>query len=336
MFSTCQGGGRYKLDTTLTLFDNSCNEVEFNDDACFRGSEVFYTPSESNIYFLKVDSAHQTSSDTYILAFKDISLDMATIEPKLDNGIIELRLDLSAGGAISWLSKSGEARNIINNYDRGRQVQQSYYAGNPINRRSEGQHANWSPWRWNPIQAGDVYGNAPIVLDYSNNGDVLYVKTRPLLWDMNNEQAECDFEMWVRLEKNAVFVQNKISVFRTDNIWVTIGADQELPAVYTIGDLYKLYTYQGEYPFSQDGLTEVVQYLTPGSSWAYWRGTEKWAAHVDETNWGLGIYKADSEWFAGGYYGTHGGGAKDASTGYISPLRNVVMDKNTILNTNII
>ena len=64
----------------------------------------------------------------------------------IDNGILHLRLDLSRGGAIKHISKSGTSRNIINTYDNGRYIQQSYYAGNDADRRLEGQSTNWPSW----------------------------------------------------------------------------------------------------------------------------------------------------------------------------------------------
>ncbi|HEU4608108.1 MAG TPA: hypothetical protein VFS31_08370, partial [Chitinophagaceae bacterium] len=73
-------------------------------------------------------------------------------ELSADNGIIKLKLDLSRGGAISYVSLSGSSRNLVNIHDEGRYIQQSYYAGKPLNRQADGQNPAWSPWRWNPIQ----------------------------------------------------------------------------------------------------------------------------------------------------------------------------------------
>ena len=63
---------------------------------------------------------------------------------------------------ISYLSPSGSTTNYINLYDRGREVQQSYRAGQQLDRRAEGQNPIWSPSVWNPDGAGDSYGNPAI------------------------------------------------------------------------------------------------------------------------------------------------------------------------------
>src|SRR5688572_11932694 len=47
----------------------------------------------------------------------------------LDNGTVKVGLDTTYGGAITYLSQSGSATNLINSADLGREVQQSYYSG---------------------------------------------------------------------------------------------------------------------------------------------------------------------------------------------------------------
>ncbi|MCA9440766.1 MAG: hypothetical protein KC964_08175, partial [Candidatus Omnitrophica bacterium] len=245
----------------------------------------------------------------------------------LDNGTLSLRLDLKGGGAISYLSPSGSNRSLINIHDRGRYVQQSYYAGRPIDRRDEGQSSTWSPWSWNPIQVGDTYGHvAPILESWVRDGTA-YVKCRPLLWDMNNEMAECHMEMWVRLEGRSVHVKNRLTCFRTDNRWALTQNHQELPAVYTIGNLHHLVTFMGTAPWNSGSVTEIDN---QGPPWEYWVGTEQWAGLLDDQGFGVGVYNPNAEQFVGGFYGSPGGLAHDDSTGYIAPIRTEMLDKNTV------
>lgn len=248
----------------------------------------------------------------------------------LDNGVLRVKASLDYGGALTYLSLSGQDRNLINNSDRGRQVQQSYYAGKPLDRRGEDQAPYWSPWPWNPISAGDAYGNKPKLVEFSNKDGEIYVKAIPLLWDMNNEFAECTLETWIRLEGSAVHVRNRLSCHRTDTRWTVNPCDQELPAVYTIGDLPRLYTYEGPAPFTNGELTQISD---RGIPWAYWGSpatTEKWAAHVDDRMWGVGVYNRDMTHFVGGFYGPDGGGTNDESTGYLSPLKKMALEKDSV------
>ena len=115
-------------------------------------------------------------------------------ELKIDNDTLLVKLDLTRGGAISYISLSNSTRSVVNIADEGRYIQQSYYAGRTLDRRSEGQSANWSPWSWNPIQVGDAYRNRAQILTAEKNGDTLYVKCIPMQWDMNNRPAEAEME----------------------------------------------------------------------------------------------------------------------------------------------
>jgi len=256
----------------------------------------------------------------------------------LDNGGVHVGIHCGAyGGAITYLSKSGETRNLINLQDKGREVQQSYYAGKALDRREEGQSKAWSPWPWNPIQVGDAYGNCSRVVDSRRTEKELYVKTIPLLWDMKNEFGECYFETWITLEGNSVHVRNRLTSHRTDDKWPAVPSHQELPAVYTIGDLSNLYTYVGDAPFTKGPLTRIVN---NGPPWEHWgpgakkpelaKPHEKWAANVDENSWGVGVYNGKTEMFVGGFHDKPGGDAHRNSTGYISPLHTETLDKDTV------
>jgi len=265
-------------------------------------------------------------------------------ELALDNGVVRVGVNVSSyGGAITYLSASGSGYNLVNNHDRGRQIQQSYYAGQLLDRSSEGQHPNYSPWQWNPIQVGDVYMNPASVPAYSNSGSEIYTYTQPRLWDMNNEGAACAFETWIRLDGNKVVVRNRLTKWRpADDRW---GADraqhQELPAVYTIADLMNLYSYEGSTPLMDGGgLQKLVdngrQVPTGGVNgppWFYWgtaSTTEKWAAFVNHGNWGVGVCYPDATLFIGGFTGSAGGTTLNNSTGYVSPLRTMILKRNEV------
>src|SRR3954451_9683923 len=79
-------------------------------------------------------------------------------EPKmswLDNGVIRLGVDLELGGAITWLSRSGEQVNVINSLEGGRQVQMSFSGGPlPYSVGDKQPRADWAGLGWNPIQSG--------------------------------------------------------------------------------------------------------------------------------------------------------------------------------------
>ena len=83
-----------------------------------------------------------------LLLFLPLSLAAKPKEKKfleIKNRQIEVVQDLTRGGAIAYISKRGAYRNLVNIRDEGRYIQQSYYAGNTVDRRAEGQSPFWSP-----------------------------------------------------------------------------------------------------------------------------------------------------------------------------------------------
>ena len=201
----------------------------------------------------------------------------------LDNGVIKIGVNLGKGGSITYLSDSGTGQNIVNSADLGRQIQQSYYSGPDDFDPYGNQSPNWNPWPWNPIQSGDCYGHRGTVLQSNNDGTELYVKSRPMQWALNGVPGEATFESWIRLEGPAARIRARLVNARTDSTLLYPARHQELPAVYTVGTLHRLFTYQGTAPWSGGPLTDKGHVPPP---WTYWRATENWAALVNDAGWG--------------------------------------------------
>ena len=256
-------------------------------------------------------------------------------QPKIlesDNGVLKLNLDLSRGGAICYVSLSGSDENLVNIFDEGRYIQQSYYAGESLDRQKDGQSPRWSPWPWNPIQVGDAFGNRAKILDYIQNEDTLYVKSIPMLWDMNNEPAEAFMEQWTILEGDVIKVTNRLTCFRHDTIYGDgVLKDQELPAVYPISKLSNLYFYEGANPFSNSSLSspEVVN-LASGFWGRYKEVTEHWMAFVDDNMFGMGVYNPMCTYFLAGMAGDPGHHVKSSSTSYIAPVKKASLNRDSI------
>ncbi|TVQ96640.1 MAG: hypothetical protein EA399_15450 [Desulfovibrionales bacterium] len=254
----------------------------------------------------------------------------------LDNGVIELHLDTANfGGAITFLGPSGENRNLINNHDHGRQIQQSYYAGTDLDRSSEGQHPAWSPWPWNPTQAGDAFGNPSVVLEARAEEHQAYVKTVPNMWDMPGELCQCTMETWVELDGNVAQIRNRLAINADADAWQPAPRHQEMPAIYTVSSLSRILTYIGDEPWTNAPLTRITRKPMPGREdfpWNYWpsqeypgQATEHWAAAVDETGYGLGVFMPETELFIGGQLGRPTDDEFAFPTTYIAPLRTLFL-----------
>lgn len=241
----------------------------------------------------------------------------------LDNGTIRVGIDLDLGGAITYLSKSGSDVNLINSYDWGRQIQMSHYSGPvPFKPRGKQPDPAWVGLGWNPIQSGDCFGHRSRVTAFHSDGATMYVKCIPMQWPLDNEPGECTFECRLSLEGNAVHVRSRLNNHRADTTQYR-ARDQELPAVYTNAPWYRLMTYAGDKPFTHAPLTQIGANFP----WSNWRGTENWAALMDDNDFGVGIYEPGVTHFLGGFAGEPGkGGPKDAPTGYIAPTCLEVLD----------
>ncbi len=256
----------------------------------------------------------------------------------LDNGAVRIGINLDIGGAITYLSKSGSDENIVNSHDWGRQIQMSFYSGPAPYYPESGKKPSdtWKFIGWNPIQSGDVGNNPSKVIAHRNNGTEMYVKCIPMHWPLDNEPGQCTFESWLTLEGNTVRVRSQINNARKDQTQYA-ARGQELPAVYSNGTYYRLFTYDGDAPFTGAPARQITKVWdtsippaeAPGGPWDSWYATENWAALVNDADFGMGIWTLNTYTYTGGFAGVPGsGGPKDSPTGYISPIRREILDHN--------
>ncbi|HVX10703.1 MAG TPA: hypothetical protein VHC22_05945 [Pirellulales bacterium] len=247
----------------------------------------------------------------------------------LENGIIKVGADLDRGGSIGFLADVKRGENVVNVHDLGRWIGQSYYSGpQPFGTA----HPGWSGWPWNPVSAGNVYGNPSRLVETTNNGTTLYIKSIPMQWALDDVPGDCTFETWITLDGRAVRVRNRLTNNRQDKKQYP-AIDQELPAIYTIGKLHRLMSYTGETPFVEESWTEIAKKPAKDGKpdWETFLATEHWAALVDDDDWGLGIIHPNVVRFTGGYYGVPNmGGPDDDPCGYVAPVRQEILDHDIV------
>ena len=249
----------------------------------------------------------------------------------IENDRIRLGINLALGGVVTYLAQHGHP-NLINSHDWGRQVQMSFYS-HPVPFHPEGfdMNENWRSIGWNPIQCGDCFGHRSTILDYRCENGEIYVKCIPMHWPLDNHPGECTFETWYRLNGDRVEVTARLNNARPDTTQYP-ARGQELPAVYTNGVWYKLVSYTGNEPFTGAPVTELCTRENGlGWPWVSYNATEHWAALVDDSNYGLGVYNPVTSSFIGGFSGEKGiGGPKDRHTGYISPILPEILDHDIV------
>jgi hypothetical protein len=254
------------------------------------------------------------------------------------NKELSVRQDLARGGAICHISAADEGINLVNVSDEGRYIQQSYYAGRTVNRRAERQSPSWSPWAWNPIQAGDYALNRAGILEYKQSDKDTYVKCVPMQWDMAGKPAEAVMEQWLELKGNVIHVRNKLTCHRMDTIYGEgLSHDQEIPAVYLISRLDRLFSYFGNRPFEGDIVRNAQVVHLEDGFWGIYDGirnpvpSEQWMAFVNSDLWGVGIYSPLATRFLAGMFGKPGGDAHSGSTSYIAPIRQEALNKTSVM-----
>lgn len=262
----------------------------------------------------------------------------ASTELVLRNSKICLKQDLTRGGAIFYISKSNSDRNVVNIYDEGRYIQQSYYAGKSVDRRADGQSPTWSPWPWNPIQVGDYARNRAQILESRQSKKSSYVKCIPMQWDMNNHPSEAVMEQWVQIKGSVICVKNRLTCHRTDSIYGEgIECDQEIPAVYLISSLKNLHSYFGMHPFTAQSTTQTeVKQIIIGDPEHFWGRyptvTEQWMAFTDDEQWGVAVYSPSATEFLAGRFGANLQGEYNSdATSYIAPLRRATLMRDSVL-----
>ena len=249
----------------------------------------------------------------------------------LDNGDVRIGMDLALGGAVTFISSKDHPGNIINSADLGRQIQMSHYSGPwPFEVGDKKPHQAWAGLGWNPIQTGDCYMNPSKVVEHRNDGRELYVKCIPMQWPLNNVPGDCVFETWTTLDGPVIHMRYRCTNHRSDQTFYR-PCSQELPAVYTISKLWRLVSYTGDQPFTGGKVAHVQNDWRKPWPWTRFVATERWAALVDERDWGLGVFKDDGGEFHGGIHGEgRSDDPKHGSTAYVAPIHAENFDHNIV------
>jgi hypothetical protein len=230
----------------------------------------------------------------------------------IESDLVKVGIDRQRGGSITWLSTRAYPQNIVNICDPGRLIQQSYYAGRPIDRTSEGQSQAWSPWPWNPIQGGGV-GTAgdneswARVTAFQKDASGLYSETVPKLWDMPSEEASALMRQWTTLDPKipgVVCVQCEFKSMRIKgDRWGDVSSNpQEVPACYFTRNFSDVRSYLGNGKWRPE-------HQPPGPPWGRASPPLKAMAMFEPNGQGVAIFSPTSA--AIWNFGPHGKGQSD-------------------------
>ncbi len=196
----------------------------------------------------------------------------------LENKRLKLGVDLGAGASIGWLSRQEEpGKNLLNAYDHGRYVQQSYYGD------MDGSDWNGQPWRYNPVQGGSWKGVAAEVVSFKvESATKLYAATLPRHWASGRLLDECLMEQWIRLDGPMVHIKHRFTYKGKET---HKPAHQELPAVF-VDAAYGTLVAPPEAGTSPD---VPLRRMQPGEKNEYVKLGVPWLAWVNEKDEGIGV-----------------------------------------------
>lgn len=213
------------------------------------------------LYSLSVDSIH--AGDDPVWSF-------------LENDQIKVGIKQGSGGGIGWLSMGKTEQNLVNHFDHGRLIQQSYYG------IVDGSKWVDKAWRWNPVQGGDYLGLPGKILAHEKTESSLYVKTLPKHWATGEDIEDVLMEQWLRLDGPVVHVRYRMS-YRGDIEHPR--HDQEIPAVFVDRSLGTLVIGQEDSPAR----------FKPGFPNERYPCPQHWAAYVDQQDFGLGVLVPEAD-----------------------------------------
>jgi hypothetical protein len=237
----------------------------------------------------------------------------------LDNGTLRIGIDKARGAAIGHLSLSKDKRNLLNHFDEGRFIQQSYYGA------ADGSLWAGKPWTYNPVQGGSYEGKSAKTLDYKQEANSLYAKIEPLHWATGVACPEATMEEWISLEGNVAKIRMRMHY---TGVTHEGKRHQEMPAMFVDYALPFLYfekenkLVKHEPIILGDSLSpEIITYET------------EWLAFVDEKNFGIGIYTPETKeavTYRAKGDGTAGPGGSACS--YVAPVRTLSLTQGTVID----
>ena len=215
--------------------------------------------------------------------------------------------------------------NLLNRYDPGRLVQQSYYGTFNCDEYEGGVFMD-NVWNYNPVQGGNQYGDSSKIVDLRIDDNSIYVKCRPLDWAKEKEHITPSYmEASYQIEGNLVHASCRFVDYSGYPEYYTT---QEIPAFYCVEPFNRYVYYSGDKPWTNDTLTvEPELIFWPDAGYPNFNSTENWSAFIGEfdDSFGIGLYVPGETQFLSGVYErektTNTDPSKDVATSYIALVK---------------
>lgn len=238
----------------------------------------------------------------------------------IDNGHVRLGVNLAAGACVGWFSRSGSDKNLLNSYDEGRYLQQSYYGD------KDGSDWNGKPWRFNPVQGGSWKGLKAILLEQKIDKQSIHTETRPRHWATGAEISEMTMKQRISLDGDLALLRFKMGYTGAKEHKPT---HQELPALFVQPEYDTLVFCEAGKPAWQNASLMKKQPGFPNESVKF---SEPWCAWVNGDGQGVGLYFPHTT--EATCYRFRGGGKSDCS--YIAPIQTFALKPGLVFEYEVV
>lgn len=229
----------------------------------------------------------------------------------------KIKVDSNASERYSAKSVNNNV-NLINRFDTGRLVQQSYY-GTSGDGYVCGEYMG-NKWGYNPVQGGNQFNDSSKIVDLRIDESTIYIKCRPLDWAKEKEHITPSYmEATYEIINDTVHVSCRFVDFSGYQETITT---QEIPAFYCI-EPFNRYVYYNENGFA----CEPDLIFWPDAGYPNFTSTECWSAFVGEfdDSFGIGLYCPNETNFLAGVFGrgttVNNDPSVDSSTSYIALVK---------------
>ena len=248
----------------------------------------------------------------------------------VENDRYKIGIRLPWGGGISYIEdkkyKENGLKNLVNQADTGRLIQQSYYGTGANGEYTPGEF-NGSKWCYNPVQGGDKYQNHSRIIDIEVTDNSVYVKSQPQDWSLDGQITPSYMENKYTIGEDTIRVDNRFVDFSG---WNHAIKSQELPAFYTVSYLSRFTLYNGSEPWT-DGELQNEDNLNFWGDSRYARectflikksNTETWCAWSNkDIDFGIGLYVPNVDsYFAGKHEYNGSKDPENWACNYVAPV----------------
>ncbi|MBT7255157.1 MAG: sulfatase-like hydrolase/transferase, partial [Planctomycetaceae bacterium] len=315
-----QGDDRFELYNLDTDIGESKNIATANPDLVRQLNDAISTYLRNTEALVPVPNPN-FDMDTISRSDKQLraELHMSDDWYFLDNGLIRIGVDRSRGAGIGYLSPSTTHGNVLNHFDEGRFIQQSYYG------KKDGSMWNGKPWNYNPVQGGSWKGDSSQILEFHKHNleQTIFSRVQPQHWATGATCPEAVMQQTISLDGEVARVQFQWTYSGENQM---LARHQEMPAVFVDAALENLvYRDQGK-----------LERRVPQWPNEYGTASGQWFAYVDKSDWGIGVFTPGTTSFT--CYRAKGNGKQGpqgSACFYVAPLRTFSLSTGQVVRYDV-